>query len=275
MKIIKFLRNLKLNKYESIAYSIILKKGITDASTISKEGGIPFGKIYESLGSLTINGFIETQDTRPKKYKIRNPKKAFENFLNKKKEKLENEFQNLKNTILQIEEEISKINVQEPLEKIFWVTAIDDEIEKLIRNSFTEAQKEICMLPYVINKKNHLKSTLFNLPHLANEIKKSSSRGVKIRAILSEDFAQSQIKNFLKLGILKKITKHVKIRTQKELLPEPFIIIDSKKVILRVNDPRDQEKILAMIKITDQVLAKKLKEKFEEMWKSATPIKTP
>jgi len=274
MKITKLLRDLKLNKYESIAYSIILKKGITDASTISKEGSIPFGKIYESLGSLTIKGLIETQDTRPKKYKIRNPKKAFENFLSEKKEKSEKELQDLKNTVLQIEEEIGNIRIQEPSEKIFWTTAMDDKIEKLIRNSFAEAKNEICMLPYIINKKSHLKSTLLNLPHFIKEIAKSSSRGVEIKAILSEDFAQSQIKNFLKLGIFKKITEHVEIRIQKELLPEPFTIIDSKKVILRVSDPMNQEKILAMIKITDQALAKKLKEKFNEMWESATPIKT-
>ena len=70
MEIKKLLRDLKLNKYESSAYSIILKKGIIDASTISKEGDIPFGKIYESLGSLTNKGLIETQNTRPKKYRI-------------------------------------------------------------------------------------------------------------------------------------------------------------------------------------------------------------
>ena len=58
MEIKELLRNLKLNKYESAAYEVILKKGVTEASIISKEGKIPFGKIYESLGSLSAKGLI-------------------------------------------------------------------------------------------------------------------------------------------------------------------------------------------------------------------------
>jgi len=53
MEIKELLRDIKLNKYESTAYEIILKKGVVEASIISKEGDIPFGKIYESLGSLS------------------------------------------------------------------------------------------------------------------------------------------------------------------------------------------------------------------------------
>lgn len=273
MELKELLRNLNLNKYESLAYSIILKKGIIDASTISKEGNIPFGKIYESLGSLNNKGLIEIQDTRPKKYRIKNPQKAFKNFLKEKSEKSERELQNLKKTMIQIEEEISKINIQESKEKTFWITAIGDEIEKLIKCGFIEAEKEICILPYAIDKKDHIKSALLSLPHLIKDIRKSSSRGVKIKAIFYKKFAQSQIKNFKNLGIFRDVTKHIEIRIRSELLSEPFTIIDMKKVILRVNDPIDQEKILAMIKISDSALAKKLKEKFNEMWESAKPIK--
>jgi len=273
MKIRELLRDLKLNKYESIAYEVILKRGVVEASIISKKGDIPFGKIYESLGSLSAKGLIEVQNTRPKKYKIRNPKTTFRDILNKKQLESEEELKNLKDTLLQIENEISKISVQEHKEKTFWITAIGKEIDEMMGSIFSEAKNEIFMIPYIINKSDQKKSALLNIPRFVKEINKTVGRGVKIKVILPEKFAQVQIKILKKMRFFDKIIKNVEIRILGELSPEPFTVIDSDKVVLRVNDPINKNKILAMIKIIDNELSKSLKEKFNEMWKIAKPIK--
>ena len=273
MKIRELLRDLKLNKYESIAYEIILKRGVVEASIISKEGDIPFGKIYESLGSLSTKGLIEVQNTRPKKYKIRNPKTTFRDILNKKQLESEEELKNLKDTLLQIENEISKISVQEHKEKTFWITAIGKEIDEMMGSIFSEAKNEIFMIPYIINKSDQTKSALLNIPRFVKEINKTVGRGVKIKVILPEKFAQVQIKILKKMRFFDKIIKNVEIRILEELFPEPFTVIDTDKIVLRVNDPINKNKILAMIKIIDNELSKSLKEKFNEMWKIAKPIK--
>jgi len=273
MKIRELLRDLKLNKYESIAYEIILKRGVVEASIISKEGDIPFGKIYESLGSLSTKGLIEVQNTRPKKYKIRNPKTTFRDILNKKQLESEEELKNLKDTLLQIENEISKISVQEHKEKTFWITAIGKEIDEMMGSIFSEAKNEIFMIPYIINKSDQTKSALLNIPRFVKEINKTVGRGVKIKVILPEKFAQVQIKILKKMRFFDKIIKNVEIRILGELFPEPFTVIDTDKIVLRVNDPINKNKILAMIKIIDNELSKSLKEKFNEMWKIAKPIK--
>jgi len=273
MKIRELLRDLKLNKYESIAYEIILKRDVVEASIISKEGDIPFGKIYESLGSLSAKGLIEVQNTRPKKYKIRNPKTTFRDILNKKQLESEEELKNLKDTLLQIENEISKISVQEHKEKTFWITAIGKEIDEMMGSIFSEAKNEIFMIPYIINKSDQTKSALLNIPKFIKEIYKTVGKGVKIKVIFPENFAQVQIKTLKRMKFFDKIIKNVEIRILKELSPEPFTLIDTDKVILRVNDPINKNKILAMIKIIDKELSKNLKEKFNEMWKIAKPIK--
>jgi len=272
MEIKELLRNIKLNKYESTAYEIILKRGIVEASTISKEGEIPFGKIYESLERLFTKGLIEIQNTRPKKYKIKNPKSAFNNILNKKTLESEEEIKNLKETLFQIEEEINKITIQCPKEKTFWMTAINNEIEEMMGNVFSEAKEEICMIPYIINKKGQIKSALMNFPKIIKEINKAVKNGVKIKAIFPEGFAQTQMKMFKKMKIFKKILENIEIRVLKNLSPEPFTVIDRDKTILRVNDPIYKNKILAMIKIIDVNLSSSLKGKFNEMWKIAEPI---
>lgn len=272
MEIKKLLRDLKLNKYEADAYSVILERAIVEASEISKEGKIPFGKIYESLRTLTNKGLIEVQDTRPKKYKVKKPQIAFKKFLEDEKEESEKRLEKTKNTIMQLEEKISKIDTQEPQEKIFWTTAIGEEIEELIKSNFLEAEKEICMLPYTSNKKDQQKHAVLNIPFFIKEIIKAKSRGVKIRALLPKEFARLQIKIFKTMGVLEKITKHIEIRIQEGPAIAPFTIIDLEKVVLRVDDPTDQNKILAMIKISDSALAEKLKTKFDKMWGSAKPV---
>jgi len=272
MEIKELLRNLKLNKYESVAYEVILKKGVTEASIISKEGKIPFGKIYESLGSLSAKGLIEIQNTRPKKYKIKNPKIAFRDILSKKEMESEVELKNLKDTLIQAEEEISKISNQDYNEKTFWITAIGKEIEEMIGGVFRDAKKEIYMIPYIINKSGQTKSALLNIPTFVKEIDKTVKRGVRIKVIFPEVFARTQIKVLKKMKFFNKIMKNIEVRILKELSPEPFTLIDEDKIILRVNDPIDKNKILAMNKIMDRNLSKNLKEKFDEMWEKAKPI---
>jgi len=272
MEIKELLRNLKLNKYESAAYEVILKKGVTEASIISKEGKIPFGKIYESLGSLSAKGLIEIQNARPKKYKIRNPRIAFREILSKKEVESEVELKNLKDTLIQAEEEISKISNQDYNEKTFWITAIGKEIEEMIGNVFRDAKKEIYMIPYIINKSGQTKSALLNIPTFVKEIDKTVKRGVRIKVIFPEVFARTQIRILKKMNFFNKIMKNVEVRILKELSPEPFTLIDEDKIILRVNDPIDKNKILAMNKIMDKSLSKTLKEKFNEMWEKAKSI---
>jgi hypothetical protein len=47
------------------------------------------------------------------------------------------------------------------------------------------------------------------------------------------------------------------------------MIIDSEKVVLQVDDPTDPSNTLAMTKIWDEKLARRIEEKFNEMWEEA------
>ncbi len=263
------LRKIHLNKYESIAYDTILRNGVVEASVISKKGGIPFGKIYESLGSLSAMGLIDVQETRPKKYKIKNPKTAFQKILNKRTQKLKEETDFLKQNLIQIEDEIGKVGVLENKEKTFWSTAIGGDIEKMIGSIFDDAKRELCIIPYIINKSGQTKNAILNIPKLAREIEKCAERGVKIKAIFPAEFARKHMAILKKMKIIKIITKNIEIKTMVKMPAEPFIIIDRDKTILRVNDPIDEEKILAMIKITDVKLSENLRIGFDKMWGNA------
>jgi hypothetical protein len=47
---------------------------------------------------------------------------------------------------------------------------------------------------------------------------------------------------------------------------------EAEKVVLKVDNPNNPARILAMVKIWDVKLAKEIREKFEEMWSEAKAI---
>ena len=72
------LRDIGLTDYESRAYLLLLKMGVTTASQISTNTNIPFSKIYEVLNSLEKKSWIETRSGRPKRYYPKPPVEALE-----------------------------------------------------------------------------------------------------------------------------------------------------------------------------------------------------
>ena len=59
----------------------------------------------------------------------------------------------------------------------------------------------------------------------------------------------------------------------KRVNPSYFEVIDSEKVVLKVSNPKNPAQILAMTKIWDVKIVKEMREKFEEMWSEAKPLK--
>ncbi len=60
----------------------------------------------------------------------------------------------------------------------------------------------------------------------------------------------------------------------KRTSPSHFEVIDSEKVVLKVNNPKNPGQIFAMTEIWDVKLAKEIRETFEEMWKEARPLES-
>ena len=66
--------------------------------------------------------------------------------------------------------------------------------------------------------------------------------------------------------------KNIEIRFTDKSFPAYFTIIDNDKVVFSIIDPIEQNSIIAMTKVWDQRLAKKLKDKFDKMWKNAKKL---
>jgi len=88
---IKPLLELGLNKYEASIYLTLINDGTSTAKDISNITGIPYGKIYEIIDSLSTKGFVNILPSKPMKCQAVSPKTAVENA----KEKLNKRFDEL------------------------------------------------------------------------------------------------------------------------------------------------------------------------------------
>ncbi|MCK4476234.1 MAG: TrmB family transcriptional regulator [Methanophagales archaeon] len=273
MEVKRLLKELGLSNYETEAYLKVIELGIAEAGTICKETKVPFGRVYQELNSLAAKGLIEVQNIRPKRYTARKPRMAFKTLLQQKRENMETQLQKTIETASQIEEIISKKIPTAPKERTFWTTAVGvEEAVEMLRSNFEEAEKEICIIlqhTYPNEECNFKDSELTVL----NGAIKATERGVKIKALLNEEFIIPKMEYMKERGIKEKIMEKVEIRVMKRANPSYFEVIDREKVVLKVNNPKNPAQILAMTKILDVKLAKEIREKFEEMWSEAKPLK--
>ncbi|HJH27667.1 MAG TPA: hypothetical protein C5S37_13105 [Methanophagales archaeon] len=276
MEMKRLLKELGLSNYETEAYLKVVELGIAEAGVICNETKIPFGRVYQELNSLVAKGLIEVQTTRPKRYMARKPRLAFKTLLQQKRENMEKQLQKTIEAALQIEEIISKKIPARPKERMSWTTAVGiEETAEMIRLNFEEAEKEICCVILDYNSQNdecEFKDSESNI--ILNEVIKATERGVKIKALLNKEFIISELEYLEELGVKEKIIGKVEIRVMKNAIPSYFEVIDCEKVVLEVANPKNPGQILAMTKIWDVKLAKELREKFEELWSEAKPLKT-
>jgi len=64
-----------LNKYEAQAYEALVRLGKSSAPRISRESGVPYGRIYDTLHSLVAKGLAKIIPEKAKKYAPGDPAK--------------------------------------------------------------------------------------------------------------------------------------------------------------------------------------------------------
>ncbi|MGH2565770.1 MAG: TrmB family transcriptional regulator [Ginsengibacter sp.] len=82
------LTSLGLTKNEVKAYESLLQHGKLGAAQISKASGVPYGRIYDTLASLTEKGLARVIPEKAKKYAPADPQKIQE-YLSKKRAEFE------------------------------------------------------------------------------------------------------------------------------------------------------------------------------------------
>lgn len=233
-----------LNKYENMAYVGLLKKGLCTAHVLSKESGVPHGKIYPVLDALERKGFVHVYEGTPKRYQAIEPEVVVNRFLGEKEKEVEVLKENAKNLLASVKFKSS----DEPLEKIRIIEGYQNYLN-LSASLHERAEKEWLTISRLPVYKPHLDS-----------YKKCIQKGVSVKILTS-----ITKENLESLQIWKKLKAEIK---EIPFLPTRFSIMDGKEVILRISE----EKKYVALWIQNTSLAESLRNYFLVLWKDAKKL---
>jgi sugar-specific transcriptional regulator TrmB len=94
--ILKPLSEIGLSKYEAKVYLTLISEGISAAKDISNITGIPYGKVYEIMNTLSQKGFAMVLPSKPMKYMAVSPHQA----ITATNKEVKNRFEKIESTII-------------------------------------------------------------------------------------------------------------------------------------------------------------------------------
>lgn len=247
---IEELKHLGLSNYEAKALNTVLKKS-KNLRQLSKESGVPFGKIYSVIKSLKEKDLVKETQTRPKLIYVENASGPISRLLEKKQE----EEYRKNDRIRQMATEIDSKKEEPP--QFFDLGVNQDDNKRIQLRSFREAKREVLQ---IINSHHKPKGNRRNKSIWEKEIKEAIKRGVNFKAIYPESIELPPI--------LKNASKKYPKKFQVKRLNTEFTrcdIIDEKKVLIKLVH-KDNQNFGGIMFIENEKLAQNLKTIFETFW---------
>ena len=278
-----FLKSANLSSYEINTYLTLLKHNTLTAREISKESSVPIGRIYEILQELRLHGMIEVQNSRPKHYKSLPFNLAFQNLISHivsvnqmKISFLYEKARNLESHIYNSDTFFKPVS-----SSTFWSTEFNlNSILSLFIKESRELKEEL--LATSILNDNIIDLISFGKPYF-QELRKALNRGVEIKYIWSPEpekrksltLAQinkhqatyEELKRRLKdLYNLSDEIEGFKLKFIPKQIPTNFNIYDSRRVIIKMQNPLKTSEILSVMNVLDPDLAMELRKSFFNLW---------
>ncbi|MCO6040254.1 HTH-type sugar-sensing transcriptional regulator TrmB [Thermococcus alcaliphilus] len=128
------LSEIGFTKYEILTYWTLLVYGPSTAKEISTKSGIPYNRVYDTISSLKLRGFVTEIEGTPKVYAAYSPRIAFFRF---KKE--------LEDIMKKLEIELNNVKKEEQRPAIWRSRSFDEAIE-MFRESLYSAKNEVIVV---------------------------------------------------------------------------------------------------------------------------------
>lgn len=285
----EFLKSANLSNYEANAYLTLLKHDVLTAREISKKSDVPIGRIYEILQELKLKGLIEIQNSRPKYYKSLPFNLAFQNlmshiiYINQRRiSYLYEKARNIESHIYNSDTFFKPVS-----SSTFWSTEFNlNSILSLFVKESRDLKDEL-LATSIIND-NIIDLISFGKPYF-QELRKALNRGVEIKYIWSPGPNTGKSLNLSQINKHQATYKELK-RKLKDLynlsneiegfnlkfipkqIPTNFSIFDSRRVIIKMQNPLRTSEILSVMNVLDPDLAIKLRKTFFDLWDNESNI---
>jgi sugar-specific transcriptional regulator TrmB len=197
-----------LTKNESKVYEILIKHGKSSSTQISSKSTVPYGRIYDVLGSLSEKGLVKTIPGKTKQFTATSPDELI-NVINTKEEKLK-KIKEKANELKQFYNEESKDTIQvsygnkgfwkavrelkkaeKSLFNIKWNSDINPELKK----ERITRQKQKIIQNSLVRYNKETKSNVDKWIKIDRNIKQIENNGVAISIVDEEEIMIGLIKS--------------------------------------------------------------------------------
>lgn len=274
------LQKLGLNLYESRAYLALLLRRQLSAKDLGQMTTIPQSRTYDVLESLKDKGFALTTPSSPKLYTPVEPDRVLSSYYGIKKKEVQAQvlkvqeeaevklgaLQEAYSTLIKELPSLQRegLSVPEPV----WVIEGRENIENTMTSLIQKAKKEFFRITRPPDPRSKYPFDPFYFVGIERRkhIYDALERGVQMHwlsiarevpTFLGSEVEEQPVRRYLE---------------KDEEIPEKFVLVDGKTVLLNLRDPVSQTFGSIALLIESELTYKIFREHFEAMWGRAKPI---
>ncbi len=263
---LEHLEALGLNGYEARAMSHLLRHGERTGPDLSRETGIPFGRVYDTLNALIERGLVTAKPGRPRTF-VAAPANAIPGRLMAlNKRRIQASERDIEAHGLALEQALTALAPNAaPGSTRYGVRLGVEAAREFLIEATHEAQDRV--EAYLAFERLHDDDL-----QIFEAFRQAVARGVRTRLILRETDIDYLMGTPYVGPVLEAMLPHLGETLQVRLSDEdsmPFSVLDGERVVVGVRDPADPESYFAVVHIEDPAYAKGLRVRFDALWEKA------
>lgn len=258
------LEGLGLTAYEAKALDHLVRHGDRTGPALSRETGIPFGRVYDTLNALVERGLATSRPGRPRVFSAATPTTIPGRLLATNKRRLQEEERTLGQQAAALESEMSRMAPRRaPGSQLYGVRLGEDASRQFLIEATHEAKTRVdAYLAF-----DHIQDDDLAL---FDAFRQAVGRGVKTRLLLRRKDVDYLLSTPYVQQVIDALLPHVGDALQVRLSGTDnlsFSVLDGERVMLGVKNPLDPRIYFAVVHMDDRAFAADLLGKFDALWR--------
>lgn len=257
---------LGLTAYEAKALAHLVRHGERTGPDLSRETGIPFGRVYDTLNALVERGLATSKGGRPRMFAPAAPSSIPGRLLASNKRRLQDEERGLGQQAAALEAELSRLAPRvAPGSTLYGVRLGEDAAREFLVEATHEARTRIdAYLAF-----EHLQDDDLAI---FDAFRQAVDRNVKTRLLLRRRDVDYLLGTPYVQQVVDAVLPHLGDNLQARLSDTDnlsFSVLDGERVVLGVTNPIDPRIYFAVVHLDDRAFAQDLIGKFDTLWRDA------
>lgn len=257
---------LGLTAYEAKALAHLVRHGERTGPDLSRETGIPFGRVYDTLNALVERGLATAKGGRPRMFAPAAASSIPGRLLASNKRRLQDEERGLGQQAAALESELTRLAPRmAPGSTLYGVRLGEDAARDFLVEATHEARTRI--------------DAYLAFEHLTDDdlaifdaFRQAVGRGVRTRLLLRRRDVDFLLGTPYVQQVMDALLPHLGENLQARLSDTQnlsFSVLDAERVVLGVTNPIDPRIYFAVVHLDDKAFAQDLIGKFDTLWREA------